>query len=484
MQFKAIVRILGILLAIFSITMLPPMGVSLYYKDGGGVAFTLTFVLSLLLGLILVGAGEKPYKELKTRDGFLIVVLFWSVLSLFGSLPFYWIDKPDISLTDAVFESFSGLTTTGATVLQGLDSMPKALLYYRQQIQWLGGMGIIVLAVAVLPMLGIGGMQLYRAETPGPIKDSKLTPRIASTAKALWYLYLGLTIACALAYWAAGMTLFDAIAHSFSTVAIGGFSTHDQSILYFNSAAVDYICIFFMLVAGINFSLHYTAFARLQLSHYWLDIEFRTYLILYSVLAVITVAILYATNTFEIADSIRYGLFQLVSIATTAGFTSSPLTFDQWPSILPLLLIMASFVGGCAGSTGGGLKVMRILLLFKQGLREVKRLIHPNAVFVIKVGKTKLPEQVIEAIWGFFAAYVGFFVIFLLILVGNGVDQVTAFSAVAACMNNLGPGLGEVAANYSSLDDVSKWVLCLAMLLGRLEIFTILVLFLPSFWRR
>jgi len=482
MQFSAIIRILGILLAIFSITMLPPMAVSLYYKDGGGVAFTLTFTLSLLLGLILVMMGKKPSKELKTRDGFLIVVLFWTVLSLFGSLPFIWIDQPNISIADGVFESFSGLTTTGATVLSNLDNLPHALLYYRQQIQWLGGMGIIVLAVAILPMLGIGGMQLYRAETPGPIKDSKLTPRIASTAKALWYLYLGLTVSCALAYWAAGMTLFDAICHSFSTIAIGGFSTHDLSIGYFDSAAIDAICILFMLIAGVNFSLHYTAFSRLQVQHYWLDIEFRTYLVLYGFLAIATIAVLYTTNTYGLNESVRYGLFQLVSIATTAGFATE--SFDQWPSILPLLLIMASFIGGCAGSTGGGLKVMRILLLFKQGLREVKRLIHPNAVFVIKVGKNKLPEQVIEAIWGFFAAYVGFFVIFLLILVADGIDQVTAFSAVVACMNNLGPGLGEVAANYSEISDMSKWVLCFAMLLGRLEIFTILVLFLPSFWRR
>jgi trk system potassium uptake protein len=482
MQFLAIVRILGILLALFSVTMIPPMAIAWYFKDGGGVAFTLSAICSLLLGLILIINGKKLEKDLKVRDGFLIVVLFWTVLSLFGSLPFVWSAQQDISIADAVFESFSGLTTTGATVLQNLDDMPRALLFYRQQLQWLGGMGIIVLAVAILPMLGIGGMQLYRAETPGPIKDSKLTPRIASTAKALWYLYFGLTVACALAYWAAGMSFFDAVSHSFSTIAIGGFSTHDASIGFFNSVQIEAICMVFMTIAGVNFSLHFVAFSRLQVSHYWADIEFRTYIMLYGSLAVFVCAVLYLTNQYEVSDAIRYGLFQLISIATTAGFATT--NFNEWPSILPLILILSSFVGGCAGSTGGGMKVMRIILLAKQGMREVQRLIHPNAVFVIKIGKHKLPSRVIEAVWGFFAAYVGFFILFLMILVADGIDQVTAFSAVVACMNNLGPGLNEVAAHYGNLSDLSKWVLCFAMLLGRLEIFTILVLLTPSFWRR
>jgi trk system potassium uptake protein len=482
MQILAIVRILGILLALFSVTMIPPMAIAWYFKDGGGVAFTLTAICSLLLGLILTINGKRLEKDLKVRDGFLIVVLFWTVLSLFGSLPFIWSAQQDISIANAVFESFSGLTTTGATVLQNLDEMPRALLFYRQQLQWLGGMGIIVLAVAILPMLGIGGMQLYRAETPGPIKDSKLTPRIASTAKALWYLYFGLTVACALAYWAAGMSFFDAVSHSFSTIAIGGFSTHDASIGFFNSVQIEAICMIFMTIAGVNFSLHFVAFSRLQISHYWSDIEFRTYVMLYGSLAVLVCIVLYWTGQYGLSDAIRYGLFQLISIATTSGFATT--NFSEWPSFLPLILILSSFVGGCAGSTGGGMKVMRIILLAKQGMREVHRLIHPNAVFVIKIGKHKLPSRVIEAVWGFFAAYVGFFILFLIILMADGIDQVTAFSAVVACMNNLGPGLNEVAAHYGNLSDLAKWVLCFAMLLGRLEIFTILVLLTPSFWRK
>ncbi len=482
MQFTTIFRFLGLLLMIFSLTMMPPIVVSYIYKDGGGTAFFTTFFISLITGFTLYFANRKGRAELKIRDGFLIVVLFWTVLSLFGSIPLLLTDGLNLSLANAVFESFSGLTTTGATVISGLDDLPHAILFYRQQLQWLGGMGIIVLAVAILPMLGIGGMQLYRAETPGPMKDNKLTPRIAGTAKALWYIYLGLTIACALAYWLAGMAPFDAIAHSFSTIAIGGFSTHDASIGYFDSNAIELICSFFMLVAGINFALHFVAFKRLSIKPYLKDPEFQGYLLFLSLISLCCIFVLLGYGLFNFSDSVVNGIFHTISIATTTGFATTE--FHTWPIFLPILLIFASFAGGCAGSTAGGMKVIRVLLLFKQGVREIKRLIHPNGVFLIKLGRESVTDRVVQSVWGFFATYVALFVILMLILIADGLDQITAFSAVAACMNNLGPGLGEVALNYSGLSDLSKYVLSFAMLLGRLEIFTLLVLFTPYFWRR
>ena len=482
MNLGAILRILGILITLLSVTLIPPMVVAYIYKDSGGVSFIQSFFITLFLGGMLWYRFRGCNKELKTRDGFLVVVLFWTVLSSFGALPFYLSTTLNIELVDAVFESFSGLTTTGATVLTGLDEMPKAILYYRQQLQWIGGMGIIVLAVAVLPMLGIGGMQLYRAETPGPVKDSKLTPRIAGTAKALWYIYLTLTIACTLAYWSAGMNFFDALTHSYSTVAIGGFSTHDASIGYFDSALIESICSVFMLIAGVNFSLHYVAFNSLSLRHYFRDPEFNTYLVILGVTALSCFLILVGTQVFNTEESVRHAVFQAISIGTTAGFTT--VNFNLWPAFLPVMLLLTSFVGGCAGSTGGGMKVIRVLLLFKQGYRELKKLIHPRAVFVIKLGKQPIDNNIIGAVWGFFAAYVFIFIIMLLALMADGLDQVSAFSAVAACMNNLGPGLGDVALTYANIGDFSKWVLCFAMLLGRLEIFTLLVLLVPAFWRR
>ncbi len=481
MQRLLIIRILGILLMIFSVTMLPPLFVSMIYGDGQGGAFVAGFIISLATGLLLFLPNKKVRGELRNRDGFLVVVLFWTVLSLFGAIPLYLSGITDFGIADAVFESFSGLTTTGATVIVGLDNLSHALLFYRQQLQWMGGMGIIVLAVAILPMLGIGGMQLYRAETPGPVKDSKLTPRIAGTAKALWYVYLGLTTVCALSYWGAGMSLFDAICHSFSTVAIGGFSTHDASIGWFESSNIELICTVFMLISGVNFSLHFAAVRGLSVEPYTRDPEFKLYVGILLTITAISTMVLLIKQDIEISDALIDGLFHTVSIATTTGFATE--NFSTWPVFLPALLIFASFIGGCAGSTGGGMKVIRFLLLFRQGFREIRKLIHPNAIFKIRIGGKVLSENIIEAVWGFFATYVALFFIFMLILMADGLDQVTAFSAVAACMNNLGPGLGDVAENYSNISDLSKWVLSLAMLFGRLEIFTLLVLFTPDFWR-
>ncbi|MFV2031870.1 MAG: TrkH family potassium uptake protein [Gammaproteobacteria bacterium] len=483
MQFLVIQRVLGLLLIIFSSSLLPPYFIGLYYQDGATEPFIQAFAIILLGGFLLFLPVRNHKKELRLRDGFMVVVLFWAVLGIVGGLPIYLSGIYDISVTDAVFESMSGLTTTGATVIVGLDALPHSILFYRQELQWLGGMGIIVLAVAVLPMLGIGGMQLFRAETPGPVKDTKLTPRITETAKSLWYIYMGLTVSSALAYWIAGMSVFDAVSHAFSTVAIGGFSTHDASIGYFDSTAIELIAVVFMLLSGANFAIHFIAFRRRSLKPYQRDAEFRTYILVLLVVSIVTIGYLQLTKTFEsTTESIVEGLFQVVSIGTTTGFTTAE--YYTWPGFLPVLLLYVSFIGGCSGSTGGGIKVIRILLLVKQGARELKRLIHPSAQIVVKIGKKPVPDNVIEAVWGFFAAYFTISALMILLLMASGLDQETAFSAVAASINNLGPGLGAVSQNFASINDFAKWVLSFAMLLGRLEIFTLLVLFTPGFWKK
>ncbi len=482
MHYKVILRILGILLMIFSISMLPPLGISYLYDDGAELAFIAGFLITLMTGFFIWIPVYRVRQDLRTRDGFLVTVLFWSVLGLFGAFPFMLTDNPHLTFIDALFESLSGLTTTGATVITGIDDLPKSILFYRQELQWLGGMGIIVLAVAILPMLGIGGMQLYRAETPGPVKDSKLTPRITETAKALWYIYLSLTVTCALGYWIAGMDLFDAVSHSFSTVAIGGFSTHDASIGYFDSVAIEMICIFFMTISAVNFGLHFFAWRQHSLTHYLQDPEFKFYLATLSAITLIALFALVITETYTPGESLRKATFMVVSIATTTGFATAD--FAHWPVMLPFLLFVAAFAGGCAGSTGGGMKVIRVLLILKQGYREIQRLVHPNAIIPVKLGKKPISDKVLEAVWGFFSVYLIVFVIMLIVLLATGLDQVTAWSAVGATLNNLGPGLGDVSAHYGDLNEPAKWVLCFAMLLGRLEVFTLLVLFTPAFWKR
>ncbi|MCW8962998.1 MAG: TrkH family potassium uptake protein [Gammaproteobacteria bacterium] len=483
MQLLIVQRVLGVLLMLFSVTQLFPIPISLYDSDGQVAPFLLAFIFTLLVGLVLWFPVRNLKQGLRLRDGFVIVVMFWVVLGLFGAIPLMLSTAPHLPVVDAVFESVSGLTTTGATVITGLDYLPRSILFYRQQLQWLGGMGIIVLAVAILPMLGIGGMQLYRAETPGPMKDNKLTPRITETAKALWYIYLGLTTICALAYWLAGMELFDAVAHSFSTIAIGGFSPYDESMGYFDSPMIKIVAILFMILSGINFALHFVAWRNLSVGPYLLDSETRTYLLVLLFISVVTVTLLYVMHvTDTLGESMLTGIFQAVSISTTTGFTTE--AYYLWPGAIPVILIFASFIGGCAGSTAGGIKVIRFMLLIKQGRREIMRLIHPNALIPIKVGGKPLSDRVINAVWGFFSAYVGSFVVIMVVLMISGLDQVTAFSAVAATMNNLGPGMGEVGANYADINDFAKWILCFAMLLGRLEVFTLLVILSGAFWRK
>ena len=482
MRLKVIQKILGLLLSIFSFALVPPLVIAQWTGDGTASAFAIAITAIFCAGLILWVPVRKVDRDMKLRDGFIVVVLFWVVLGTSGSIPFLLVDALNMSLPDAIFESLSALTTTGATVIVGLDHLPPSILFYRQLLQWLGGMGIIVLAVAILPILGVGGMQLYRAETPGPMKDAKLTPRITETAKALWYIYLGLTVACALAYFAAGMDLFDAISHSFSTVAIGGFSTHDLSLGYFNNPLIEAIAVVFMFLAGINFSLHFLAWRHRNAKPYIFDSEFKLYTaVTVGVCLVCGFGLGLSLYQGDWLHAFRLGVFQAVSIGTTTGFTT--VEFQSWPGFLPVLLIFASFVGACAGSTGGGIKVIRILLLYKQGRREIQRLIHPNAIITIKMGGRPVNSRVVDAVWGFFVTYIAVFAALLLSVMATGLDQVTAFSAVAACLNNLGPGLGDVSAHYGGLSSTAKMILAFAMVLGRLEIFTLLVLLTPAFWR-
>ena len=482
MHFTIIFKVLGLLLMLFSLTLLPPILVSLYYGDQTYLSFISAFGITFITGLITWLPVYRVKKDLRTRDGFLITALFWTVLGLFGALPLFIADATQLSVVDAVFESLSGITTTGATVLTGIEHLPESSLFYRQQLQWLGGLGIIVIAVAVLPMLGIGGMQLYRAETPGPIKDNKLTPRITETAKVLFTIYLVLTITCTTAYWAAGMGLFDAICHAFSTVAIGGFSTYDASIGHFNSPAIMLICIVFMFLSGINFALHFFSWNARGIKHYFQDPEFRFYGSMIILGIVTTVSYLYFSGMYPLQQSLLNGSFELVSILTTTGFGVTD--FSLWPTFLPVFIFMFAFMGGCGGSTAGGIKMIRVLLIIKQGIREVHRLIHPNAVIPIKIGPKTVSDRIVEAVWGFFAIYVMSYLIMVVLLLATGLDFLSAFTAVGACINNLGPGLGAVAENYGAINSSAKWILCFAMLLGRLEVFTLLVLFTPMFWRR
>jgi len=324
-------------------------------------------------------------------------------------------------------------------------------------------------------------MQLYRAESPGPVKDNKLLPRVTETAKALLFIYLGLTLICAIAYFAAGMSIFDAVGHSFATISIGGFSTHDASMAYFNNEAVEFIAVIFMIISGVNFALHFFAWQHKSYKHYFRDTEFVFYINLLAGISLISVIFLYFSDTYVFRDAVFKGIFEVVSITTTTGFSTAD--FSIWPTFLPYLLFYMAIIGSCAGSTGGGMKVIRIVLIIKQGFREIEKLIHPNAVIPIKVGDRRVPDRVIESVWGFFSVYVMAYMVMLLALLATDLDITTAFTAVGASINNLGPGLGEVTYSYGSLPNIAKWILCFGMLLGRLEVFTLLVLISPHFWR-
>jgi trk system potassium uptake protein len=482
MNFLTVQRILGLLLMLFSMTMLPPAGVALYYHDGHWQPFLDSFGALLVVGTLVWWPARKAVRELRVRDGFLIVSMFWIVLGLAGAVPLLLSDRPDLSITDAVFEAVSGFTTTGATVIVGLDQLPISILYFRQQIQWLGGIGIVVLAVALLPMLGVGGMQLLKAESPRPAKDVRLTPRITETAKALWVIYLTLTVACAACYWMAGMTPFDAIAHSFSTVSTGGHSTHDASLGYFDNVAVEAVASLFMLLGSVNFALHFFVLRYRRVQDYFRDPEFRAFLTLVTGLFLLTVTMLIAHGVYEPEAALRTSLFQAISTQTGTGFFTT--NYALWPGALPVILLLATFISGSAGSTSGGMKVIRWLLIWKQGQREVQRLIHPSAEIPVRIGSKAVDWRIIDSVWGFFAAYIILFVVLMVLMMITGEDQVTAFSAIAACMTNYGVGLGDVASNFTFISAPAKWLCVIAMLLGRLEIFPLLVIATPSFWRR
>ncbi len=480
MRIAAVQRIIGLLLALYSVTLIPPILVSLWYADDQTAIFVTTMALWAGLGLLLWLPVRHRQEELRIRDGFLVVALYWSVLGLAGAIPFWY--GGFLDFTAAVFESVSGFTTTGATNIVGIDDLPRSILYYRQQMQWLGGLGVVVLAVAVLPMLGVGGMQLYRAETSRVAQEDKLAPRIIDTARVLWIIYLTLTVLCAAAYWLAGMTPFDAIGHSFTTIATAGYSTHDESIGFYNSAAIETIAIVFMFLGALNFALHFVVWRSRNPLAYFKNPEVRFFAAIILGAALLVTAVLTLTATYDsLTESLRKALFQVVSVITTTGYGTA--TFAEWPLFVPFLLITLSFIGGCAGSTAGGIKVVRIMLLLKQGGREIHNLVHPRAVYPIKIGGKPVPEEVVKSVWGFYSFYMFAFFILVMAMMGTGLDLESAIGAVVASFNLLGPGLGEVASNFATVGDTTKWIAIFSMILGRLEIFTLLVIFTFVFWR-
>ena len=460
----------------FSLSFVIPMAISLIFDDSALNIFIITFAIIFSLGLFGWLVSRDAGDELSQKDGFIIITFFWVVLSIAGSIPFILIGMP---LVDAFFESMSGITTTGATVISNLSDLPESVLFYRQLLQWMGGMGLIVLAIAVMPLLGIGGGQIYKTEIPGAMNDQKLTPRIKETAQALWLIYLVLTVFCALFYYFAGMNGFDAVSHSLSTVSIGGFSTHNESIGYYNNGLIEAVCIAFMLLSALSFTLHYFAIYMKKPLKYFHDPELRFFISILLVIFTISIAVNMLSTTGE--ASIRELLFHTVSIVTTTGFAIGD--SSQWNPSIGFLLLIGAFIGACSGSVGGGIKSWRVLIMINYAYINLKKMIHPNAVISLKIGNKNVENDVASSVWGFFSIYVISFVILLLGLVMTGLDFESAFSAIGACLNNLGPGLGEVSQTYESVSPAGKGILSFAMILGRLEIFTLLVLFTPVFWR-
>jgi trk system potassium uptake protein TrkH len=473
-------RIFGAIVALSSLIALPPLLIAWWLDEPTLPAFLDSLFLIAAAGLVLWYPVRHAEYDLRLRDGFLVTAALWIIASLVTSLPFM-LATPYLSFTNAVFESTSGLTTTGATVITGLDALPRSMLFYRQSLNFLGGMGIVILAVAILPMLKVGGMQLFRAETTGPTRDNKLTPRITETARALWFVYLGLNGLCALAYWLGGMSLFDALCHAMSTVASGGFSTHDASFGFWNSPLLEGIAAVLMLLAAANFGMHWYAWRRATLAHYQADSELRAFVLIALTVGLLVSLQLWLGGRFPtFGESLRHGMFQAISNLSTSGFVTTG--YSEWPGAAPLLLLLVGFIGGCSGSTAGGIKIARWQMLVRQGLREVRQLVHPKGQFVVKVGGKRVSESVVISVGGFFILYLLSFLALTLVLAASGVDLATSVSAVAACINNLGAGIGEVATHFESLSDFATWVCSFTMILGRLEVFTILVLLTPQFW--
>ncbi len=475
---------LSLVLLLFAGSMLVPLAFSWAYADGAHAAYAKSMGITLLAGAVLWAATRRGGRELQVRDGFLLVALVWTVLPAFATLPLM-LHLRDLSFTDAYFEAVSGLTASGATVLSGLDRLPPSLNIWRGFMIWLGGMGVIVLAVAILPLLGVGGSQLFKAETPTPMKDSKLTPRIAETAKGLWLVYFGLTVACALAYRWAGMNWLDSVMHGFTTMGLGGFSTHDASFAHWNSPKVEAVAIFFMLVAAINFATHFLAWHRRSLRAYRVDPEAKVFLGVVVVSALSIAAFLVWKGVYpDYGTALRYAAFNVVSIATTTGYANTD--FNLWPIFAPLWMLFLSSFASCSGSTGSGVKMIRAQILVKQVFRELLRIIHPRLYRPVKLAGQPIENNVVFAVLAYVFVYVSCIVICTLLLALSGADVVTAFSAAVASVNNTGPGLAQVgpASTYAVLNDFQTWVCSFAMLLGRLELFTLLVVLTPAFWRK
>jgi len=480
-----VVHVLAAAMLLFSPAFLVPLAFSLALRDGSHAAYGTGFLVTLVVGLFFFLATRGRHRrELQPRDGFLLVTLVWSVAPAFATIPLI-LSIPGLTFTDAYFETISGMTTTGATVLSGLDRLDPSINIWRSLLVWIGGMGIIVLAVAILPLLGVGGSQLFKAESPGCMKDNKLTPRIGDTAKGLWGVYFAITALCVLSLKLAGMTWIDAIVHSFSTMGLGGFSSHDDSLGYFKSPAIEAVIVFFMLVASLNFATHFLAVRRRSLRAYLADAEARRVMIwmVGSVLGI--AAFLVARDVYpDFATALRHAAFNVVSIASTTGFAS--LDYAQWPIFAPIWMIFLSCFVTSSGSTGGGIKMIRAVLLFKQALREMTRIIHPRAVVPVKFGDQVIENNVIFAVLAFMLMWGGTIIAMSMLLMATGVDVITAVTAIIACVNNMGPGLGAVgpSTTFAVLTDFQTWVCTITMLLGRLELFTMLVLFTPAFWRK
>ena len=480
----AVAHVLGTMMALFAITFLMPLVSALVFQDGTFDDFAIAAGINIVAGLAIAAATRRYKRELKARDGFLLVTLAWVLMSLSAAVPLM-IALPGISFTDAYFEAVSGLTTTGSTVITGLDNLPPSINLWRHALHWFGGIGIIVLAVAVLPLLGVGGMALYRAETPGPVKDEKLTPRITETAKALWLTYIGITAIGVVALRSAGMNWFDALCHAFSAMGLGGFSTRDASIGAFDSVAIEVVLIVLMLVATLNFSRHFMALRGRTLAPYRNDSEAKVIFLLVggSVLAI--AALLAAHGTYPtFIEALRHSAFNVVSVASTTGFVSQD--FGLWPIFAPVWMIFLSCIICSTGSTGGGIKMFRTLLLARQAQREMKLLVHPSAVIPIRIGGHIVQDRIAYSVLAFIFLYFQTIAVLTFAMLLTGMDLVTAFTSVVASVNNLGPGIGQTgpAGNYQGLTDLQTWICTVAMLLGRLEIFSVLILFTVAFWRK
>ena len=483
-RFAVVFNLLSVVIVIFSATMLLPLAISVALSDGAERAYDVAIVTTALAGGLGWVATRGRTRELQLRDGFLLVVLVWTVVPVFATLPLMQY-LPKLSFTDAYFEAMAGITTTGSTMLSGLDRLPPSINLWRGQLQWLGGMGIIVLAIAIMPLLGVGGSQLFKAETTGPMKDTKLTPRITETAKGLWLVYFGITVACALAFRWAGMEWLDAVIHAFSTMSLGGFSSHDASFGYWNSQRVEAVAIFFMLVAGINFGTHFLAWRKLSLRPYRADPEAFLFLAV-TILSCLAIAWYLLGNQIypDYWTALRFAAFNVVSIATTTGYANTD--FNLWPIFAPLWMLFLCSFSTCAGSTGGGMKMIRAQILFKQIFRELLRIIHPRLYNPVKLAGQPVENNVVFAVLAFVFVYVSCIILMTLLLAASGLDVVTAFSAVVVCINNTGPGLNQVgpATTFEVLNDFQTWVLTFAMVLGRLELMTLLVVLTPAFWRK